>query len=684
MLRAEIAPASLQPSRDWWSSLLDRLRDLAANRACLLLGLLAVNAVFLPYRSRCGDAVLYEFQVANQAEAGRFTGDLFFEFGSQDDHSLFSRLMAPPARLIGRPLLFWLVYLVGNALFYLGLIRLFQALIPNRVVVVLALVWLAIEQVPVGGRQIFYVSESFTTPRLLANALVLLGLERLLAGRVVVASGLLLGAMALHPLMGFVGLLVVGVWVLLQAPRPLRWWVLAGLAAGSVMLAVPAVGMRVLGRMDPFWFEESRLVGPYLFGTEWSAVDWLRVCVTLGVVVLARLSLPWPPRVQLFLTALVVVTVLGIAGTLAACALPYALLVQGQPFRILWLCQILAVPLALALGWTWWQRGDCRHRAGTFSLFVIPALGISNQMGPMVYLPVSLASILLLAGERVGARRATSILGGLVVGLGVWSVLQTVTNGWDLTWAWPMRAAQVDTSLLLISVPCLVEPFLRFLIAVMLLVGLERVLGCGRSFQITSGGLALCAQGVALLITHPLIYRDQLLRHEGEIAYFRSYVRDHHPDLPRPPTVYWPIGRLEHVWHDLDCCSYFDSLQMAGNVFRRATAVEARRRADLVRRFETELTRHSTLIMPQDRIHDRIALFGLSLKAAAPDANDVVRLCSDPRLDYAILRQKLPGWYASRHGDWFLYDCRALRARVAHARPEPITTHSVRDPKEQP
>ena len=249
---------------------------------------------------------------------------------------------------------------------------------------------------------------------------------------------------------------------------------------------------------------------------------------------------------------------------------------------------------------------------------------------------------------------------------------------------WPVVAAQVDASSLLISVPCLVVPFLRFVIAVILLVGLDRVLGCGRSFQLTSGGLASCAQGVALLITHPLIYRDQLMRHEGEMACFRSYVWDHHPDLSRPPTVYWPVGMLECVWHELDCCSYFTQFQVVGNVFCRATAVEVRRRADLVRRFETELTRHSTLIMPQNQIHDRIALFGLGLNAAAPDANDVVRLCSDSRLDYAILREGLPGSYAARHGDWFLYDCRALRARVAHARPESITTHSVRDPGEPP
>src|SRR4051794_12617048 len=172
---------------DRWNALRSwagrHLSTLAAHRTCLLFGLLACNALFLPYHSRYHDAVLYEFQVANQETGGRFAGDLFFEFGSQDRYSLFSKVMAPLARAVGRPAAFWLFYLGANGLFYLGLIRLTEALVPDRVVSSLALIWLAVVQVPLGGLMIFHVNEPFTTPRLIANALVLLGLERLLAGK---------------------------------------------------------------------------------------------------------------------------------------------------------------------------------------------------------------------------------------------------------------------------------------------------------------------------------------------------------------------------------------------------------------------------------------------------------------------------------------------------------------------
>ncbi len=48
---------------DRWAALGARLaqavRDLATHRGCLLLGLLAVNALFLPYRSRYHYAIIY-------------------------------------------------------------------------------------------------------------------------------------------------------------------------------------------------------------------------------------------------------------------------------------------------------------------------------------------------------------------------------------------------------------------------------------------------------------------------------------------------------------------------------------------------------------------------------------------------------------------------------------------------
>ena len=52
--------------------------------------------------------------------------------------------------------------------------------------------------------------------------------------------------------------------------------------------------------------------------------------------------------------AVTVVTLLGAVGTVLACCLPYALLLQGQPFRALWVAQLLQAPLALLLARHWW------------------------------------------------------------------------------------------------------------------------------------------------------------------------------------------------------------------------------------------------------------------------------------------------------------------------------------------
>ena len=175
---------------------------------CLLALLLALNAMARPYGNLAHDARLYSVQVLNQLEGGAYADDLFLRYGSQDQFSIFSRIAAPLAGALGLQAAFFLLYVLSTALFYLALMRLVLALIPDRAVAVLALVYLAVASLPFGGHNIFLVHESFLTPRILANALVLFALERVLRERFGVALALLVPAMSVHPLMAFGGLLI--------------------------------------------------------------------------------------------------------------------------------------------------------------------------------------------------------------------------------------------------------------------------------------------------------------------------------------------------------------------------------------------------------------------------------------------------------------------------------------------
>ena len=143
---------------------------------------------------------------------GRFAGDLYLRYGSQDRYSVFTVLIAPLVRICGLHVAFFCVYLASKALFFWGLLRLSRVLISSNVALVLALIHLAIAPVAFGGNEIFHVNESFLTPRLSSCALVLLALERLLTGRMVIAGLLLLGSFLLHPLMAVGGILPAGLW----------------------------------------------------------------------------------------------------------------------------------------------------------------------------------------------------------------------------------------------------------------------------------------------------------------------------------------------------------------------------------------------------------------------------------------------------------------------------------------
>ncbi len=209
------------------------LHDLTIHPRRLFLALLALNALTLPYADLTHDAHLYGLQVLHRIDGGRFADDLFFRDGSQDRYPLFSPIAAPLVRALGLPLSFFLLYLVSNGLFLLALQRLIRALILDSRAATVALLILAATPVPFGGMGIFHVNENFFTPRVLANALVLFGLERLLRGQPFSCLGWLIPALGLHPLMAVGGLLIALAWLLVNYV-PGRW--LAGLVGPAGVL----------------------------------------------------------------------------------------------------------------------------------------------------------------------------------------------------------------------------------------------------------------------------------------------------------------------------------------------------------------------------------------------------------------------------------------------------------------
>lgn len=649
---------------------LARLVDRPAN---VWLAMLAVNALFLPYRSRFHDALLYGFQVQNAAEHGRFRDDLFLRYGSQDGYSIFSLVAAPMARAIGLQPALFLLYLLATALFFLAAARLVRRLVPNRTDAAAGLLLFAVSQPIVGSLDAIHVNENFLTARLPAEALVLFGLERLVAGHPVAALLLQFAALTVHPLMAFGGLMVSLVWCVLRYVPRRHFLPLAGAGAVFAMtgwLLARGAGMLLLAPTDPTWLREVALTSPYMFLDEWLARDWGMILVALLVLAWARARLSPDRAVTDLCAAVLAVTAMAIAGSVVVRLAPFALILQGQPFRALWLLQALAIPLALPMARDLWSRGGGSWRAAAVVLLWCVGCGsVTSSAG---------AVVLILPGVAAWCRglgRTPRDRGWLWRSLAISLAADVLLKlAFDLTISGRMRtvyAGLLDPSTLAYMPLTAVPAAVRAMLGVAILAVLSRLVRSGLAFRLAALTLFIAAQ-IAW-------YRSQAPGPDGTwaradgaaVRFLRTYLEDRGTVGVRPPTVYWPCGHVDLLWHDLGVNSYYAWYQLAGNVFRRETAIEGRRRGELVRPFEVQMGRRRRLLESLAIPSCAERTFGAGLKGDSPGLADVLRLCADEAVDYAVLRQGYSGWYSAHDGDWFIYDARAIRARARSAGIEP-------------
>jgi hypothetical protein len=640
------------------------LQKLAASPGTLLLTLLAVNALFLPYRGRHHDDPLYRAQVVNRVEGGRLAGDLFFRFGSQDNYSAFSRVVAPLAGAIGVPAMFLLLYLAASAMFFWSLIRIVHQLVPDPQAATLGLLAIAVCNPVIGGLDVFHVNENFFTPRVLASSLVLLALERILAGRLFTAAAVLAVAMAMHPLMAFPGVLFLFIWCVLRyVPSRLALFLgVAAVAAVMTVLLVRPLGLRLFGDMDSAWYAEVVGRHAYLVSTEWSTRDWMQVTALATVIASGWALLRSDRRAGDFLASLTAVTLLGIVGSLVVCRFPYALLVQGQPFRALWIAQTVQYPLAILLAKRWWASSS------TGRVYAILLLGFlaTGPLGPRDLLIgagslLALAAVLRCAPTSLKANRDWLSVAGA---LAVVSALQFGRYLWPTLKDWGEWCALLSLNSCIHNVLDQLAPGLRLVLALAAAVALGGLAGFGRWFRLAALMIVLVVQSFGAITSEMPAFQDQVELDKDDVRFVREYIAERSHDNPQTPTVYWPTRRVDTLWFDVEVNSYSSVPPLAGTVSSREPAFEGARRAKLASPFEMDLLRREYVMLPPEAAAELRPLFQMSLQAEPPRAEDLLKLCSDENLDFVVARQGFAGLYEATNGTWFIYDCRELRRRL--------------------
>ena len=136
--------------------------------------------------------------------------------------------------------------------------------------------------------------------------------------------------------------------------------------------------------------------------------------------------------------------------------------------------------------------------------------------------------------------------------------------------------------------------------------------------------------------------------------------------MPAGATVFVTDGydSGSFVWFTLQRNNYLSASQSAGVVFSRATAIEVRRRSEVL----------APLVDPNWKVLTSLRLAEHSAHAAPRGqfhpltADALMSACSDPQLGFVISHNDvgfapLRHTHADAYRDWLLYDCDRVRLR---------------------
>jgi hypothetical protein len=534
----------------------------AKNRDLTLVGLggglvVAVLLLAQPYMGLRHDAILYLGQVLRALSPAAMRGDLFFAFGSQDELSIYSRLMAPLYR-------HWSIEAVQLAFIipcqFLSFSALYKALrdVPQPALRWLGLVAVAGLPREYGGLGTFAFSENFLTARTLAEPLVLWALVAVMYRRELIGLFLMGVAAACHPLMALPAMLMTG---LLLAKRDRRWYWVGGLLL-LLPLILAILGQRpfaaLLKSYDEPWWHLITEVNEQVLLSRWRWADWQIIAMDAGLLCLGSRLLP-VPLAQLCRACGLALLILLAAAFIGADLLRNQLLTQLQLWRVHWVAHALALACMPALAMTLWSSvREAQLRWMVASVAVCAVLATYSGWDTAWLIWVSCATITLMARRsRVSRGLAVLTCAGGALGIVALAVAGVVQQGgvWHSSYAHiPQRPfwAQV-----------LSQPAVLFVFAAVCLASWRR-----ERCRVPSVILA------ALLLIVALSQADR--RSDWTRLLETRLYGEPHPflHLMEPyAQVYWH-EELAPTWVLLRHPSYYAKPQGAGLLFNEGTARE--------------------------------------------------------------------------------------------------------------
>ncbi|KQV46049.1 hypothetical protein ASE26_15380 [Duganella sp. Root198D2] len=616
----------------------------------MLTSLLALWLFTHPWRGIWHDGMLYAVQAMRRLYPANFQGDLFFLHGSQDAFTLFSPLYAAAIAEFGlQPATFTLQ--LGGYLLWIGAASFLAVAVLRGFYLWLGLAMLFAWPADYGpSPDVFHLAESLLTPRLFAEGLGILALGCFVRQRW--GWGLLPAclALALHPLIACAPLLAGALLFAWGSWRALAAALLAGLAltAALVGAGVPPFGRLLLG-MDAEWLALVNSRAPMMAWTAWQAQDWVSRTGLAFCLVLTAGWLAEGMTARLFRCA----AALGALGLLASWAgtglASNLLLLQAQPWRLLWmthLCSWLALAWLLAAYW----RRERLVRVLLLAL-CLAALTRDTVGGGVALLA---GAMLCCFAPRPPLRwpawgNAAALL-GLAAMILAW--------GWQVTFL-ALKTAAVEPApqpgwLVLLWASAAFKLGAGALLGTGLLLLIRRCSGSRRKApQLLAFGLAFSMLCLSVLYAAIPVHRQHELSASGARAVQSAFA----PLIAQDAVLYWQ-NNVMVSWFLLHRSNYASNAQITGLAFNRGTAVEGMRRMERLRQLGGE-----DAVVALDILQTRLG----ALQLPPPSRAGLQFACADPVLDYVVLATPLGVAAIAQASDseygktYYLYDCARLR-----------------------
>jgi hypothetical protein len=601
------------------------------------------------YHGLTGDGQIYAFQAFARLHP-QLTADLYLQNTSQDQFTLFSSPYAWWIGILGledAARLLTLVFFV----WFLAASWGFAAAVAGRSTAWLAVGFLLIVAGAYGGAGVFRILDPSLTARLPAEALIITALGCHIRGMKRLGLGLALGAMFIHPLMALPGLLLLTcLWL------PVRVGIIgaigavcATLAIGVVAINLPAASL-VLTIMDAPWLDVVRERSQFLFLQLWSIRDWdinAQPFMSLAFTAIAVKD----DRVRRLCAAAALVGAAGLAVALIGGFVgPVALLVQGQAWRWVWITVFIGAALVPFTALEAWRDDRCGPLCTLLlvSGWTLPGVGTACTALAFIFWSIRAHG---LARAAAFFRWASPVLAAAI------SVWVLTRFGAAVS---PATSASGRASLggVLQAQDMLALRISAVLVGVLVWWGTSNRQTRGVPMLLSAMLIALTAYAFPAAFKQP-----RTLAAAVDIREFEDWVNV----IPPSSTVLVKPRRDAgaFVWFTLGRPNYLAVDQSSGAVFSRATALEVRRRSEVL----LPLMDADWKILTSLRAESGSGHKNKTTTRPLTHEN-LIQVCADPKLGFVISPENV-GFDPLRHDhagawkDWNLYDCRKIRSALS-------------------